>query len=105
MQVVGIKERLDEKIEMMLYRIIQEIISNIIRHAEASKVNIELINHEKELILIIEDNGKGFDTKNKENHGIGLKNIATRVEYLNGYVNFDSTIGHGTSVVVEIPLN
>ncbi len=105
LQVVGIKERLDEKIEMMLYRIVQEIISNIIRHAEATKVSIELIKHDNELILMIEDNGKGFDIQNIENQGIGLKNIATRVEYLNGYVNFDSTLGHGTSVVVEIPLN
>jgi signal transduction histidine kinase len=105
LQVVGIKERLDEKIEMMLYRIVQEIISNIIRHAEATKVNIELIKHDNELILMIEDNGKGFNIKNVENQGIGLKNIATRVEYLNGYVNFDSMLGHGTSVVVEIPLN
>lgn len=105
LQVVGFKERLNEKIEMMLYRIVQEIISNIIRHAQATKVSIELIKHDEELVLIIEDNGKGFDSGSKENQGIGLKNIATRVEYLNGCVNFDSTLGHGTSVVVEIPLS
>lgn len=104
LQIVGIKERFDEKIELTLFRIIQEVISNIMRHAEAKKVNIELIKHDDELILIIEDNGKGFDTENIENNGIGLKNIATRVEYLNGSVIFDSTIGRGTSVIVEIPL-
>ena len=103
LQVVGIKERFDEKIEMMLYRIVQEIISNIIRHADAKKVNIELVKHDSELILIVEDDGVGFDINN-ENSGIGLKNIATRVEYLNGSVNFDSAIGYGTSVIVEIPL-
>lgn len=105
LQIVGFKERSDEKIELVLYRIIQEIISNIIKHAEAKKVNIELVKHDDELILIIEDNGRGFDTFSTENHGIGLKNIATRVEYLNGNVNFDSSIGKGTSVVIEIPLN
>ncbi|GGD72430.1 hypothetical protein GCM10011514_40680 [Emticicia aquatilis] len=105
LQIVGFKERFDEKIELMLYRIVQEIISNIIKHAEAKKVNIELVRHDDELILIIEDDGCGFDTANTENHGIGLKNIATRVEYLNGNVNFDSSIGRGTSVVIEIPLN
>lgn len=105
LQIVGFKERSDEKIELMLYRIIQEIISNIIRHADAKKVNIELVRHDDELILIIEDDGRGFDTARTENHGIGLKNIATRVEYLNGSVNFDSSIGKGTSVVIEIPLN
>ncbi len=105
LQIIGFKERFDEKIELVLYRIIQEIISNIIKHAEAKKVNIELVRHDQELILIVEDNGCGFDTANTENHGIGLKNIATRVEYLNGNINFDSSIGKGTSVVIEIPLN
>lgn len=105
LQIVGFKERSNEKIELMLYRIVQEIISNIIRHADARKVNIELVRHDAELILIVEDDGKGFDTARTENHGIGLKNIATRVEYLNGSVNFDSSIGKGTSVVIEIPLN
>ena len=104
LQIIGIKERFDEKTELTLYRIVQEVISNIIRHAEAKKVNIELIKHDDELILIIEDDGKGFDTENIKNNGIGLKNIATRVEYLNGSVIFDSTIGRGTSVIVEIPL-
>jgi signal transduction histidine kinase len=105
LQIVGFKERSDEKIELVLYRIVQEIISNIIKHAEAKKVSIELVRHDDELILIIEDDGRGFDTAKTENHGIGLKNIATRVEYLNGNVNFDSSIGKGTSVVIEIPLN
>lgn len=104
LQIIGIKERLNEKIETMLYRVVQEILSNIIRHAEATKVSIELVKHESELVLVIEDNGKGFDTNASKNHGIGIKNVATRVEYLNGSVNFDSAIGRGTSVIVEIPL-
>lgn len=105
LQIVGLRERIDERIEMMLYRIIQEITSNILKHAQASRVSIELIQHEAELILLIEDNGIGFDSNNPENQGIGLKNIATRVEYLNGSVIFDSSPNRGTSVVVEVPLN
>lgn len=104
LQIIGVKERLSEKIETMMYRIVQEILSNIIRHAEATKVNIELVKHENELVLVVEDNGKGFDTLDAKNHGIGIKNVATRVEYLSGSVNFDSAIGRGTSVIVEIPL-
>ncbi len=104
LQIIGVKERLSEKIETMLYRVVLEILSNIIRHAEATKVSIELVKHENELVLVVEDNGKGFDGKAPENNGIGIKNIATRVEYLNGSVNFDSAIGRGTSVIVEIPL-
>ena len=105
LQIVGVKERLNEKTEMMLYRIIQEILGNIMRHAEATKVNIELIKHDDELVLIVEDNGKGFDSEKIKNQGIGIKNIASRVEYLNGSVNFDSAMGRGTSVIVEIPLS
>lgn len=104
LQIIGIKERLSEKIETMLYRVVQEILSNVIRHAEASKVSIELVKHENELVLIVVDNGKGFDSEEAKNQGIGIKNVATRVEYLNGSVNFDSAIGRGTSVIVEIPL-
>lgn len=104
LQIIGLKERLDERIETMLYRVIQEVMNNIIRHSGATNVNIELIQHEEELVLLIEDNGKGFDTSVVENQGIGLKNITTRVEYLNGNVNFDSRIGKGTSVIVEVPL-
>ncbi|MFN3849268.1 MAG: sensor histidine kinase [Spirosomataceae bacterium] len=104
LQIIGLKERLDERIETMLYRVIQEVMNNIIRHSEATNVNIELIQHEDELVLLVEDNGKGFDTSVVENQGIGLKNITTRVKYLNGNVNFDSRIGKGTSVIVEVPL-
>lgn len=104
LQIIGVKERLSEKIETMLYRVVQEILSNIIRHAEATKVSIELVKHENELVLVVEDNGKGFNSEEVKNHGIGIKNVATRVEYLNGSVNFDSAIGRGTSVIVEIPL-
>lgn len=104
LQIIGLKERLDERIETMLYRVIQEVMNNIIRHSGATHVNIELIQHEDELVLLVEDNGKGFDTSVVENQGIGLKNITTRVEYLNGNVNFDSRIGKGTSVIVEVPL-
>ncbi len=104
LQIIELKERLNEKIETTLYRVVQEALSNIFRHAEATKVSIELVIHEKELVLIIEDNGKGFDNQRVGKEGIGIKNVTTRVEYLNGSVNFDSAIGRGTSVIVEIPL-
>lgn len=104
LQIIGIKERLSEKVETMLYRVVQEVLNNIIRHADATKVNIELVKHESELILVIEDNGKGFNINELQNQGVGIKNITTRVEYLNGSVNFDSALGRGTSVIVEIPL-
>ena len=105
-QVIGVHERLDNRTETVLYRVVQEIFSNIIKHSEATKVNFQMIEHENELILIIEDNGKGYDTNlMSKSEGIGLKNIITRVEYLNGSVIFDSSPQKGTSVIIEIPLN
>ncbi|MBL0103044.1 MAG: sensor histidine kinase [Bacteroidetes bacterium] len=105
LEVIGLDERLESTIETVLYRVIQEIVSNIIRHSKASEVNIQLLRHEEEIVLMVEDNGIGFDTSHvKDFSGIGLKNIQSRVAYLNGTVNFDSTVGKGTTVNIEIPL-
>ncbi len=105
LHIVGLNDRLDSSVETVLYRVIQECVSNIIKHAEASHINIQLIKHETHLNLMIEDNGKGFDTQKLANfEGIGIKNIVSRVMYLNGTVDFDSTPGNGTTVVIDIPL-
>jgi signal transduction histidine kinase len=106
LQIIGLNERLDGTTETILYRVLQESVNNIIKHANATKVSIQLIKDENELSLVLEDNGRGFDV-NKVNSfsGIGLKNIISRIEYLNGKVNFDSTIGKGTTMIVEVPLN
>lgn len=105
LQIVGLDERLENTVETVLYRVIQEVVSNIIKHAKANVISMQLIRHENELTIMIEDNGVGFDKKNLEKfEGIGLKNIISRVEFLNGHVEFDSTPGQGTTVVVEVPL-
>lgn len=105
LQIVGLHERLDNTIETVLYRVIQENVSNIIRHSKASHVNLQLIRHDNEITVMIEDNGVGFDVnKVNEFDGIGLKNIQSRVAYLNGSVIFDSVPGKGTTTTIEIPL-
>ncbi|MDQ3048191.1 MAG: sensor histidine kinase [Bacteroidota bacterium] len=103
LEIDGLNERLEPTAETVLFRVLQEIVNNIIKHSEASIVNIQLIRHEDELTLMVEDNGKGFDI-NRVSGGIGLKNIQSRVEYLNGSVHFDSHPGKGTTVSIEIPL-
>jgi len=66
---------------------------------------MQLIRHDTELNIMIEDNGVGFDTNQLDNfEGIGLKGIQTRIEFLNGSVHFDSSIGRGTTVIIDIPL-
>lgn len=105
LDIVGLENRLEPATETVLFRVLQEIVSNIIKHAKANYINIQLIKHDKELTMLIEDNGVGFDTsKINSFEGIGLKNILSRVEFLNGKVDFDSTINKGTTVVIEIPL-
>ncbi len=105
LQIVGLNDRLQNTTESVLYRVLQECVSNIIKHANASEVSIQLIKHEAFLNLMIEDNGQGFDTtKMNDVSGIGLKNILSRIQYLNGHVEFDSTPGKGTTVNIDIPL-
>jgi signal transduction histidine kinase len=86
--------------------VLQEIVNNIIKHAKATEVSIQMIKHEKELTLLVEDNGVGFNVEKTlgEFSGIGLKNIQSRVAFLNGEVFFDSTPGKGTTVTIEIPI-
>ena len=101
----GLNERLDQNIEMVLYRVIQEAVNNVIKHAEANTLDIQLSKDEEGVNAMIEDNGKGFDSNALENvEGIGLKNMRTRVEYLKGQVDFSSTQGAGTLVAIYIPL-
>lgn len=101
--IVGLEERLDGKTEVIIYRVIQEAVNNIIKHAEASTINLQLVKHENEISVIIEDDGKGFDVKANSN-GVGLKNMESRVKFLGGKIIFDSTSGRGTSVILEIPV-
>lgn len=86
-----------------LYRILQELFANIIKHAKASFVQLAFNLHNNILVVIVEDDGKGFD-REKVNLGIGLKNIEERVLILNGKFNIDSTPTKGTQVIIEIPL-
>jgi signal transduction histidine kinase len=105
LEINGLNERLEQSAENVLFRLLQELVSNIIKHAKANYISIQLIKHDTELTLIVEDNGVGFDTKKlNEYSGIGLKNIISRVEFLKGSVDFDSTKGKGTTVVIEIPV-
>lgn len=105
LEIVGMDNRLEQEKETVLYRVIQEIVANIIKHAKASELTLQLIRDENELSIIIEDNGVGFDTsKINSFEGIGLKNIISRIEFINGSVHFDSTPGRGTNVIVEVPV-
>lgn len=102
----GLTERLSNTIEVTLFRIIQELCTNIIKHSEADEVNIYLTQHNPESInIIIEDNGKGFDYQSvTKKDGIGLKTIEQKVEQMGGSFTVDSIISKGTTIIIDLPL-
>jgi len=104
LETSGWDNRINNNIEIVLYRIIQETVNNVIKHAAASQLDIQLTIEDDEVSATIEDNGKGFNTANDKFDGIGLKNIITRVEYLKGTVDISSLPGKGTVVAILIPL-
>ncbi|MGB5975926.1 MAG: sensor histidine kinase, partial [Cyclobacteriaceae bacterium] len=97
-------ERLDYKREINLYRIIQELVSNTLKHAEASEITIQLIRKDTNLDIMVEDDGTGFDPDRPKRKGMGLINVKDRVKDLNGNIVIDSGKGSGTTVTINIPL-
>lgn len=95
---------LDNSVKVTVYRIIQELLNNIVKHAAAQNVIVQLIAKDNKIGITVEDNGKGFDTELLDNaKGIGYKNIQSRLSYLKGKIDIQSKVGQGTSVYLEIP--
>ncbi len=104
LEINGFTERLDDQTETVLYRVIQETVTNVIKHSAANLLTIQLINDEDGISLTIEDNGKGFDpARLNQFKGTGLRNIQSRIALLKGTVEFDSNPGRGTLVAIHVP--
>lgn len=101
----GLTEKLDALLENTLYRIIQEIVNNTIKHANATKLFIQITQGNNEISLIAEDNGKGFDVNDLNNtSNFGLMHMKSRIENLKGSLFIDSNINRGTIISVLLPL-
>lgn len=98
----GFQDRLDSSLETHLYRVGQELLYNIIKHADATDVGVQLLQNDKRIVLIVEDNGKGF-LQSEQSNGIGLNNIQSRLEALEGRMEIHSS-EKGTFVRVTVPL-
>lgn len=94
------ENRLDDKLKMTLFRIVQEQLNNILKHAHATEVVIELKENGDQLVLSISDNGKGFNVREKRN-GIGISNIINRAELFNGRVEIESSPGNGCRMTIH----
>ncbi|WP_117880807.1 tetratricopeptide repeat-containing sensor histidine kinase [Aureibaculum luteum] len=96
--------KLDATQEIMVYRLIQEIVANIKKHANAKSIFIQLYAHFTTVHLMVEDDGKGFDlSKINDKKGLGLQSIESRVAYLNGMIDWDTGEGKGTTININFP--
>ncbi len=98
----GMEDRLNASTEIMLYRITQELLNNIVKHANASHAIVQFIRAEDRLSVTVEDDGKGFDTEQVFiNKNTGMENIKSRVNYLNGRISIESQQGLGTTIMMD----
>jgi signal transduction histidine kinase len=109
LNVEGSIIRLEPQKELILFRIIQEVLNNIMKHAEATTIAIKLVYAEKEIKIDVKDNGRGFDlTSLNENDsagfGLGIRNMHNRAKLIGADFIISSTLGEGTMVVVTVPL-
>ena len=94
---------LPEKTKIEIYRIIQELTNNTIKHAAATKIAVQLLVHPGFVNLTVEDNGKGFNA-GKKYRGMGISNVQSRVAIMNGTVDIDSGVNRGTLFNIDIPI-
>lgn len=101
----GMDNRLENTLEITIFRIIQELITNVIKHAQATEAIIHLTHYEDSINLMVEDNGIGFDISQiKPGETMGLYSIQKRIENLGGQVTIDSIAQKGTAVIIDVPL-
>jgi signal transduction histidine kinase len=97
-------ERLLPEVETAVYRIAQEGLNNVIKHAAAQRVSIVVTRAAERLMVVIEDDGAGFDAGAVPGEGLGLLGMRERVQLLDGSLTIDAQPGLGTTLVVELPL-
>ncbi|HKL02262.1 MAG TPA: triple tyrosine motif-containing protein, partial [Cryomorphaceae bacterium] len=99
-------DKFPKKVETVLFRVFQEVLNNAVKHARAKEVTIQLIQHQKQLMLMIEDDGTGFNPEEAlgKKDSSGLKNLYSRIDLIQGKINIDSDPNAGTSITIEIPL-
>jgi signal transduction histidine kinase len=106
LQVHGMEARLGPTTEIMLFRIVQELLNNIAKHAQATEAIVQFIREDKRLSITVEDNGKGFNASATEmGKQAGLESVKSRVDYLNGHISIESENNIGTTVMMDFLLD
>ncbi len=102
----AVDEHLRPELATGLYRIAQELVGNILKHAQARKVDVQLLRNKDHVILLVQDDGRGFKAGNGSGHvGIGLRNIRDRTRSLGGMFTLEGTPDQGTEATVRVPLH
>lgn len=102
-ETLNLKKKISPELKKTIYRIVQELFSNITKHANATEVILQLSEQIDHLSLVVEDDGKGFDAF-APSMGMGMKNISSRVDFFKGTFDIESEVGEGTTVTVTLPL-
>jgi two-component system, NarL family, sensor kinase len=104
-QSIGMEKRLTSNTEIFIYRVVQELLNNVVKHANANYVLVQLSKHGNEVGITVEDNGIGIDKSSiDKSAGSGWTNIQSRIDYLKGKIDVQSAPGEGTSVYITIPI-
>ncbi|ASK62718.1 histidine kinase [Virgibacillus phasianinus] len=100
---VGEERRFNQKYEVAFFRLVQEAVQNSIKHAEATHIIVKLEIKKKNIVMIVKDNGQGFDPSVKTDKSFGLIGMRERVDMLDGSFKINSVIKEGTSIIISVP--
>jgi two-component system, chemotaxis family, sensor kinase Cph1 len=98
------EDRLASELETTLYRIVQEALTNVAKHAEARSVSVTLTRKDGSVVAVVEDDGRGFDPDAVGPEGLGLVGMRERVALLGGRIQIEATPNSGTTLVAEVPV-
>ncbi|KKB41173.1 sensor histidine kinase [Bacillus thermotolerans] len=101
---MGSERRLPSKLEVALFRLIQESVQNALKHSAATEISVKLEIKEHHVLALIKDNGRGFDIKQKKNHSFGIMGMKERLELLEGDLSIRSKPDEGTLVIIRVPI-
>lgn len=101
---IGSEQRIPSKFEVALFRMVQEAVQNALKHADAREIVVKLEISRNHVTVIVKDNGKGFDIREKKKDSFGLIGMRERVDLLDGNLTIDSSVGAGTIVMIQVPI-
>lgn len=102
---IGESRRLPSKMEIALFRLVQEAVQNACKHGKPGQIQVKMEFRMDTVLLVVKDDGKGFDPGEKKEEAFGIIGMKERVELLEGEVTFDSKLGHGTVIMIQIPVH